>query len=86
MWTAKNFKISEKFLSQSRQFDYLRAVSCLPKETLIILGNNDVLVDKTFAEDCVKEFGFDSKLLSAGHALLEDIDSAKKSSANYFNN
>ena len=84
LWTAKNFKITKKFLDQSRSFDYVDAINYLPKNTLIILGNNDVLVDKTCAEDYAKEFGIDYKVLNAGHALYEDIENAKEITVKYF--
>jgi len=76
LWSAKNFKITLNFLKQSRNFDFLKAINCLPKDTLILLGDNDVLVNKSFAENYIEEFGFQSKTLSAGHALIEDVDNA----------
>jgi len=84
LWTAKNFKISLDFLNQSREFDFLRAVACLPQKTLVILGDADVLVDKTYAETMVEEFGFDRTLLTAGHALIEDVEKAVDLSVEYF--
>ena len=84
LWAAKNFKITETFLNQSRNFDFVRAINCLPQETLIILGDNDVLVDASYAENYAKEFNFNYKILNAGHALYEDIETAIKLSVDYF--
>lgn len=84
LWSAKNFKISNAFLEQSRNFDFVRAINCLPQKTLVILGNNDVLVDMSYAENYAKEFDFSCKVLNAGHALFEDIETAKELSVDYF--
>ena len=84
LWTAKNFKISLDFLNQSREFDFVKAINCLPAKTLILLGDNDVLVDAGYAENYAKEFGFDYKILPAGHALFEDINTAIDLTTNFF--
>ena len=84
LWSAKNFKITETFLNQSRNFDFVRAINCLPNNTLIILGDNDVLVDSSYAINYAKEFNIDNKVLSAGHALFEDIDNAINITCEYF--
>lgn len=84
LWTAKNFKISLDFINQSRCFDFVKAINCLPKKTMILLGNNDVLVDANYAKTYIDEFCFDGVVLEAGHALYEDIDNAIDLTVKYF--
>lgn len=84
LWSAKNFKMSKKFLVGLRKFDFLRAISKLPKQTLIILGNNDILVDKSYAENYAHEFDFEVKHLDANHALIEKMPDAVKMTIDYF--
>ena len=84
LWPAKNFKMSQKFLAGLRKFDFLRAISRLPKQTLIIVGNNDVLVDKSYAENYAREFDFEVQHLDANHALMEKMPDAIRMTIDYF--
>ena len=78
LWPAKNFKITTKFIDGLRKFDFLRAMACLPKDTYILLGNHDVLVDKSYAENYAKEFGFEVQCLDANHAFTDNMNEAKR--------
>ena len=86
LWPAKNFKISKKFVDGLKRFEFLKAIACLPKQTKIILGSNDVLVDASYAENYAKEFGFECCYLQANHALIEQMPQAIKLTTNYFFN
>lgn len=84
LWSAKNFKISLDFLNQSRSFDYLKAFNLLPKNTYILLGDNDVIVDKSIAQNYAEEFGIKYDIISGGHALFENIDKVINLTVDYF--
>lgn len=84
LWKSKNFKASRIFIEQCKNYDYHKAVSSLPSNTLIIQATNDKNVDKNDNERIAKEYKINYKELEASHSLKEKIDQAIKDTVDYF--
>ncbi len=80
---AKNFRFSKKMIVDCEGFspDYLSKFS---KNTLVISGKKDVILNTKYNDDFCKKYGIEEVYLDTSHALFEDIDKAFELTISHF--
>jgi len=79
-----NWKISKKLIDDCKEYNYKDSISYLSGKTLIIQGNNDIFVDKTYNEEYSTIYDIDYKEYNASHSLCEVFDDVINDIIEYF--